>query len=455
MYLGMPTSALRSLRALWEETFRPGLTAPGFANFVVIASGWLLTQGTHAVTEALVQTDVAARRHHEAFHRFFSRGSWSPDLLGRWIFWRICNSLGEPLVVRIVLDDTLATKKGPHVFGIGSHLDAVRSTKKQRVFAFGHCWVTLAVLVRVPFSSRTWALPVLFRLYRTKKECQRRGAPHRKKTGLAREMLDILCSWVPDDRIELAADSAYCNHTVTHGLPERVVLFGAMRPDAVLTEPPRASCPAQRGGRPRKRGRLLRKPEQIARDERTPWRTTEATLYGKRTTVRFKTICAQWYRATGTRLLRIVIVATDSGAMPYRVFFSFDATLDATPILQSYSGRWGIEVFFREAKQLLGFADSRARKQAAVLRVAPLVGLLYSTIVLWFAEGVHRTTIALPPVRPWYPHKRGLCFNDVLRAAQRALDGVDVLVPCRNSDDLPETRPPSRRHGLWRPDTAA
>jgi DDE superfamily endonuclease len=430
----MPSSALRSLRALWEETFRRGLTAPGFANFVVIASGWLLTQGTHAVTEALVMTDVAARRHHEAFHRFFSRGTWSPDLLGRWLFGRIRQVLGEAGVVRIVLDDTLAPKKGPQVFGIGSHLDAVRSTKKQKVFAFGHCWVTLAVLVRPPFSSRTWALPVLFRLYRTQKDCERCGVAHRKKTDLARDMLDVFCHWVTDARIELAADSAYCNDTVTRNLSDRVVLFGAMRPDAVLTEPP--PPPSKTGGRPRKRGRLLRKPEHIARDGRTPWKTAEAVLYGKKTTVRFKTLCAQWYRATGTRLLRIVVVATDSGTMPYRVFFSFDPSLTPTTILESYAGRWGIEVFFREAKQLLGFADSQARKQAAVLRVAPLVGLLYSSLVVWFAEGVHRTAIAAPPIRPWYPHKRGLCFYDVLRAARRALDGAEVLDPRRTSANL-------------------
>ena len=176
MYLDMPSPAHRSLRALWEETFRPCLTAPGFANFIVIASGWLLTEGTHAVTEALVVTDVATRRHHEAFHRFFSRGAWSPDLLGRWIFGRIRDALCDAGVVRIVLDDTLAPKKGPHVFGIGSHLDAVRSTKRQKVFAFGHCWVTLAVLVRVPFSTRTWALPPL---------CQRRVRQSPCKTCVA------------------------------------------------------------------------------------------------------------------------------------------------------------------------------------------------------------------------------------------------------------------------------
>ncbi len=324
----MLRSPLRSLRAVWEESLAPPLTRPGFANFIVIAVGWILTRGPHTVTEALVETQVAGRRHHEAFHRFFSRGTWDPDRLGLWVFWRIVAVFGDVGAVRIVIDDTLAPKKGPQVFGIGSHLDAVRSTKRQKIFCFGHCWGVLAVLVSVPFSTRTWALPVLFRLYRTHKDCERHGAAQRKKTQLAREMLDVFCSWVTDRRIELAADSAFCNDTVTHGLPERVVLFGAMRPDAVLTEMPPSAGHGSKGGRPRKRGRLLRKPEQIARDGRTPWQSTQATLYGRKTTVQFKTLCAQWYRATGTRLLRIVIVATDSGAMPYRVFFSFDPTLD-------------------------------------------------------------------------------------------------------------------------------
>jgi hypothetical protein len=53
--------------------------------------------------------------------------------------------------------------------------------------------------------------------------------------------------------------------------------------------------------------------------------------------------------------------------------------------------------------------------------------LLYTTLVIWFAEGVHASTIATPPIRPWYLHKRGFAFSDVLRAAQRAMVGTDVL----------------------------
>ncbi len=422
-------------------SFRLPLTRPGFANFLVIAVGWIQSYGVHAVTEALVVTGVAGKRHHEAFHRFFSRGTWDPDAMGRWLFERLERWTGTDSL-RVAIDDTLAPKKGAHVFGIGSHLDAVRSTKSQLIFCFGHCWVTLAVLVTVPFSNRIWALPVLFRLYRNKKECQKHGATYRKKTELAREMIDVLAEWTRR-RIDVAADSAYCNSTVTRGLPRRVHLFGSMRPDAVLTALPTSTRSGARGGRPSKRGKLLAKPEAIAADESRPWQTCEVFVYGRKQTIRYKTLCAQWYRACGTRLLRIVIVATDRGAVPIRVFFSTDASLDVTSIIAGYGARWAIECFFREAKQLLGFADSSARKEQAVLRMAPFVGLLYTTLVVWFIEGACNSSVAAPPLRPWYPHKRGLSFEDILRAARRTLHGYEVLVPSRGSDNLHQPPTPS------------
>src|SRR5438105_1485113 len=156
------------------EVLRPALTRPGFNNLVVLMVGWVLTQGPHAVTQALVCTQVAGRRHHEAFHRFFSRGTWDPDQWGRLLFeWILAHAPIEG-PVRLCLDDTLAPKKGAQVFGIGSHLDAVRSSRLCRIFAFGHCWVVLAVLVKLPFSQRPWALPILFRLYRSKQSCDLR-----------------------------------------------------------------------------------------------------------------------------------------------------------------------------------------------------------------------------------------------------------------------------------------
>ncbi len=433
---------LRTLIAA-VEVFRPALTRPGFANLLVVFAGWVRTSGVHAVTEALVVTGVAGRRHHEAYHRFFSRGTWSPDELGRLLLCSRLRLMDADAPLRLVLDDTVAPKKGPHLFGIGSHRDPVRSTKKHRIFVFGHCWVVLAILIRVPFSRRPWALPILLRLYRTEKETLRAGEPHRKKTVLAREMLDVFVDWVPSRRIELAADAAYCNDTITRGLSPAVTLFGAMRPDADLTAAPHVSS-TKRPGRRRIRGEQLPKPEALARDERTPWQRTVATVYGNRRTIYYKTIRAQWYRACGARLLRVVIVRVDTGRIGLRVFFSTDPNVSVRMLLETYAGRWNIEVCFRELKQLLGFADSSARKRAAVERVAPLVALIYSALIAWAAHSANPLRAITVPLRPWYMHKRGLSFHDILRAAQTALASLDVLDPRRSFADLRE----SSRHAV-------
>ncbi|HEY3352330.1 MAG TPA: transposase [Polyangia bacterium] len=420
------------------DVFRPVLTQPSYAHFLTLVVGWVLTTGRHAVTEALVSTDVARRRHHEAYHRFFSRGTWHADWFGRVVFDWIVRRLAATAPLCAVIDDTLALKKGPHVFGLGCHLDPVRSTRRQRIFCFGHCWVVLAVLVPLPFAVRPWALPILFRLYRTKKECAAKSAAYRKKTELARELLDVLVGWARDRRVEVRADCAYCNDTVTRDLPPHVVLFGAMRPDAVLTTLPDDLPPGAQGGRRRKRGAVLPKPEALARDDRVAWRTCQTFLYGQWRYVRFKECCAQWYRACGTRLLRVVVVQVLSGNIGLRVYFSTDPTLAAPDILERYGERWFIELAFRNLKQLLGFGQSSARKRQAVERTAPFVGITYSFLVLWFVDHVYgaRSALAAPPVRPWYRHKQGLSFADVLRTAQRVLAPLDVLDPGCGLADL-------------------
>ena len=90
-------------------------------------------------------------------------------------------------------------------------------------------------------------------------------------------------------------------------------------------------------------------------------------------------------------------------------------------------------------KQLLGFADSCARKKEAVERTAPFVGMTYTLLIVWFTNHAYLSPLAAPPVRPWYRQKQGLAFSDVLRTAQRVLQHYDVLDPARSLDNLRET----------------
>ena len=135
----MPTDPLAILQDVLS-TFRLGFTRPGFSKFLVFAAGWILTQGPmHCVTETLVVTDVAHQRHWAAYHRFFSRGTWDPERLGYWLLQRLRPWVRDG-VLRLAIDDTLCPHKGPAIFGLGTHLDAVRSTRKHKLFAFGHAW---------------------------------------------------------------------------------------------------------------------------------------------------------------------------------------------------------------------------------------------------------------------------------------------------------------------------
>ncbi len=418
--------ANKLLRTFFQamEVFRPALTAPGYQNAIVLIIGWILDPG--AVTFCLVATSVSGVTHHEKFHRFFSRGSWEPDALGQQLLMYILRLVPEDKPIRLAVDDTLAPKKGPHVFGIGNHVDAVRSTKSYRVFCFGHCWVVVCALFHVPFSKRVWALPILFRLYRSKKTCANKSREYRKKTELAREMIDLLVSWVNGRRVEMAGDSAYCNNTVMKGLPPLVVFIGDMRPDAVLTDLPHKRK-NKKGGPRRKRGTPVPKPSAIANDDNHHWKRCDVTLRGRIHVVRYKDLFAQWYRAAGITLLHIVIVKVNSGKIPFRVFFSTDKNMSVSEILHGYAGRWSIEVCFRELKQLLGFADSSARKKDAVLRTAPFVGYIYTLLVIWFVQHIHDQTIVAIPIRPWYRHKRGYSFADILRTARRIIAPVEVF----------------------------
>ncbi len=263
-------SAVAGLLAL-IELVRPAFTRPSFEKCRQMWLGWLLTLGRRTVTGAIVAAGQAGRRHHAAWHRFFVTARWSADELGRLVLQQVLAHFvaeGEPVVVS--LDDTLAPKKGPHVWGIGNHIDAVRSSRGTKVFCFGHVWVVLCVVVQPSFSHRPWALPVLFRLYRSKKTAEADGVTRLKKTELARELVQLVTSWVGGRRVKVLGDSAYCCAEVGQNLPRNSVLVGAMRPDAALTALPEPPSTTGRG-RPRLRGRRLPTPAQMAMDESTPW----------------------------------------------------------------------------------------------------------------------------------------------------------------------------------------
>ena len=64
-----------------------------------------------------------------------------------------------PIILGV--DETLERRKGEKIKQNGVFRDAVRSSKKYLVHSFGLRWVSMMLIVSVPWSSRPWALPFL------------------------------------------------------------------------------------------------------------------------------------------------------------------------------------------------------------------------------------------------------------------------------------------------------
>jgi hypothetical protein len=78
---------------------------------------------------------------------------------------------------------------------------------------------------------------------------------------------------------------------------------------------------------------------------------------------------------------------------------------------------WGMEETNEGSKQHLGFEEPQGWSRQAVRRTAPMAMLLYSLIVVWFAQVGHR--LYKPSHWPWYPSKRRPSFADMLATLRR------------------------------------
>ena len=108
-------------------------------------------------------------------------------------------------------------------------------------FAFGHNWVVGAVWLPLPWDTRRGlAIPILFRLYRSKKRCPK--GYYRKRTELADELVKVVASWVPDgQKVHVVGDAEYSCKTLVKDLPKGVSYTGPVSMDAALYAEPEPS----------------------------------------------------------------------------------------------------------------------------------------------------------------------------------------------------------------------
>ena len=434
-------------------------TVPSYRNFVTIVAGWVHCVGRRTVTAVVLASGAGGSRHISVFHRFFSRARWLLDDVGQVVFTLALPWIptDQPLIV--IIDDTLCRKGGKGVCLASMHHDPLRSTAHKPFFSFGHVWVVLALWVPLPMgAARGFALPILFRLYRSTKRGGQADAPSRRTRGvrlqtaqrvhaegarptnleLARDLIAIVARWAGNRPVYAVADSLYAGRAILERRPPNVHIVSRLRMDAALWTTPAPRRPGQQG-RPRRRGVRLPTPAALARDARR-WRDVPVTIYGRAVAAQVFTCRVLWYVALRDQPVRVVVVRDPSSKRKDDAFFCTDLTVDAAFVLEVYARRWTVEVTFHDAKQALGFEDPQSQAPRAVLQTAPMAGIVYALVLLWYAGRVRDGMPLRWVERPWYRAKTTPSFFDMLTTLRQESWRLFVLEPPSPS---PRTQKPA------------
>jgi hypothetical protein len=369
--------------------FRPAFSTPTYHRFLILGLAAVLTTGRRTVTNLLRTVQYHAQGHVSSYHRVFSQRRWSLWALARMLITFLLDHVVPPGPVLLAGDDTVTEHPGPRVFGKGRHRDGVRSTHSYTAYRWGHKWVVVSVLVKLPLATRPWALPVLVALYHPPEWDRVRGTRHKTPAHLARLLLARLIRWFPHRHFVFVGDTGYGTSETArfcHKHRSHLTLVSKFYRDAALYEPP---SPRTRGtiGRPRVKGRKLPSPQEVVA-HRTRRTHLAVTWYGGTTRdIELVTGIGQWYRI-GEALVAVRWVYVHDGTGTHRDEYFFTTNLSLCPkqIVECYTQRWSIETTFQECREHLKLESTKCYGQQTVLRFTPCLFGLYTVIVLLYLQ---------------------------------------------------------------------
>src|SRR5919202_492441 len=185
--------------------FAPCFNESVHPTFCLMVFAWIACLGRRTISRVWQTTGQAADADHSRAYRLFNAAVWNWDDIARIFLIELLCDLIPGASVWLVVDDTLCHKRGAKVAFGGIFLDAVLSSRKHKLFRFGVNWVVLGIAVPIPMRpDRYYCLPVLWRISAKKKG--KHDKQHKTKSQLAREMPDLVASWLPQRQIKALAD---------------------------------------------------------------------------------------------------------------------------------------------------------------------------------------------------------------------------------------------------------
>jgi len=408
------------------SAFSPAFTQPTYRRFVLLLVGSIVTCGRRTVSRILWTVRSLVDAHPSTYHRVFSKARWSLWPLAKVLVLAVAALVPPDEPIMVAGDDTVAEHNGKKIWGKACHRDAVRSGRRWTVRKWGHRWVVLAILVKLPFASRRWALPVLCALYVPPAMNKSQKRRHKVPSQMAQSLLAALMHWLPQRRLVFLGDGHFSGHELAdfaHRHRARLKLVGRLRQKARLFDKPPKGSRRKGRGRPQRKGKKLPSPGEVVAS--TPPHKLKVRWYGNtRRRVNVVSGTGIWYRGPLLAPIRWVCVS-DPISKRCDYFYSTDQKLSARQIIELYAARWSLEVTFQECKQQLGFETPPQRTRRSVLRSAPCLLGSFSVITLIYTR-MMRSKPATPRQTLCH-HKTEVTFSDALFTVRRELWAKTIL----------------------------
>jgi DDE superfamily endonuclease len=410
-------------------TFAPAMTAPTFANALVLIYGTILAPGRRSRSAALRVLGLGHDATFGKYHRVLSRARWSPMVLSRMLLSLILRLLvPEHAPIMLLIDETLERRRGKQIAYTGWLRDAMRSTAKHVAITLGIRWCCMSVLVHVPWSQRPWALPFLIVPVLSEKTCQQLGKRHCGTVGWAMRLITQVRRWHPQRDMVLVGDGAYASVTLVQTcqrFQKPVTLVTRLRLDAGLYDVVGPQPAGKRGPTPKKGKKGAPQPKLTERliDPTTAWQCLTVPGYGgQHKMLAVLTGVSLWYTqgVDPVPMRWVVVRCPEDEQFQPAAYLCSDPNMTAEQILGWFVSRWNIEVTFEELRAHLGFETQRQWSTRAIERTTPCLFGLFSLVVL-VAKVLHPETLPVAQ-RRWYP-KEEATFSDALAAVRWQLWG--------------------------------
>ncbi|NOG73996.1 transposase [Roseicella sp. DB1501] len=428
--------------------FAPLFFQRSWQHAEVLLVGAILAPGRRTVSSILRIAGLSRERRFVNYHRVLNRAAWSGRAAAMVLLGLLLNAFVPAGPVLLGLDDTIERRRGKRISAKGIYRDPVRSSHGHFVKASGLRWLSLMLLVSIPWVGRVWALPFLTALAPSERYCRERGRHHKKLTDWGRQLVLQARRWMPERQLVLVTDSGFSALEFLAALfRQEVTCVTRLRLDAALYQPAPPRRPGAVGRPPTKGARLPTLAEVLV-DQTTGWqRVTVPGWYGEGD--RVVEICSDTavWRHAGMPVvpIRWVLLRDPCRRFNPQALLCTDLAQEPLQIIRWFVQRWQLEVTFREVRDHLGVETQRQWSDKAIARTTPCLLGLFSIVTLLASRLDSRTRIQVS-ASAWY-HKQRPTFADSLAAVRREIWSEQGFVVSRQSVDAAKL-PPALREGI-------